>query len=39
MYIRNNKGPNTDPWGTPWLRVIKFDLNPKIETYCLRPKR
>jgi len=26
IYIRNNKGPTTDPWGTPHVTLKKEDL-------------
>ena len=28
MYIMNNKGPKMDPWGTPVVIEVMFDLVP-----------
>ena len=34
--IRNNKGPNTDPCGTPYTPVsLKFEITPLVVVYCL----
>ena len=30
-YIKNKRGPNTDPWGTPHTTSFKFDFF----LYCL----
>ena len=30
MYIRNNNGPNIDPWGTPQLISLSSELKPLI---------
>lgn len=35
-YIKNNKGPNIEPWGTPQLIFWFGDLLPSISTYCCR---
>ena len=36
MKIRNNKGPNTDPCGTPYALVsLKFEITPLVVVYCL----
>ena len=32
IYIRNNNGPNIDPWGTPQLISLHFELKPLIVT-------
>jgi hypothetical protein len=34
MYIRNRKGPNTDPWGTPASIPSHPDENPSKTTFC-----
>ena len=34
--MRNNKGPNTDPYGTPKGTVLYSDFLPFITTACLR---
>ena len=28
IYIKNNKGPRIDPWGTPQVMFIRVDLHP-----------
>ena len=33
---KNNNGPSTLPWGTPWDTGSFLELVPLIETYCLR---
>jgi hypothetical protein len=33
IYKRNNKGPSTEPWGTPRDTRAKSDLLPSISTY------
>ena len=35
MYIRNNNGPNIDPWGTPQLISLSSELKPLIVTNCV----
>ena len=35
MYIRNNNGPYIDPWGTPQLISLSFELKPLIVTKCV----
>ena len=36
MYIRNNRGPRTDPWGTPQVMDLYDDLWLLSSTNCLR---
>ena len=34
MHIRNNNGPNIDPWGTPQLISLSSELKPlKVTNY------
>ena len=35
--IRNNNGPNVDPWGTPHL-ILVGNFTPVYVTYCDRPE-
>jgi hypothetical protein len=35
MYIRNMRGPNTDPWGTPAETGSKLDQEFLLITFCL----
>ena len=35
MYIRNNNGPNIDPWGTPQLISLRSELKPLIVANCV----
>ena len=36
MKIRNNKGPSTDPCGTPHVPVsLKSEITPLVVVYCL----
>ena len=39
MYIKKSKGPSMEPWGTPMLIGSWDELNPFIDTYCLRLER
>ena len=32
--IKNNTGPNTDPWGTPLVAASHDEQNPSIHTRC-----
>ena len=34
MYIRNRRGPKTDPWGTPCSVRVRSDFSPSIDTNC-----
>jgi hypothetical protein len=36
-YNKNNKGPNTDPWGTPALTRPESDSSLFTNTNCLLP--
>ena len=36
MYIINNKGPNTHPWGTPHLIVEKSEHTSHRDTHWVR---
>ena len=31
---KKNKGPRTDPWGTPHVMGLVFDLQLSMFTYC-----
>ena len=35
IYIKNNKGPNTDPSGTPLKTDFQFETSPSTTTHCL----
>src|SRR6266568_3619853 len=35
--MRNNTGPNTDPWGTPLVTDLHPENEPFIHTLCLLP--
>ena len=35
IYIKNNKGPSTDPSGTPLKTDFQFETTPYITTCCL----
>jgi hypothetical protein len=35
IYIKNNRGPKTDPCGTPCLVYVDSDVIPLMETHCL----
>ena len=35
IYIKNNKGPNTDPCGTPLKTDFQFETSPSTTTHCL----
>ena len=39
MYIRNKRGPSTDPCGTPHLTIWNKDVAPLILVTCLRLHR
>ena len=34
IYIKNNKGPNTDPCGTPFKTDFQFETSPSPTTFC-----
>ena len=34
MYIRNNNGPNIDPWAAPELISLSSELKQSIVTNC-----
>ena len=36
--VRNKRGPNMDPWGTPLLTASTFEVQPSNFTYCDRLK-
>ena len=36
MYIKNNNGPKTVPWGTPDVVTTGADDAPSITTDCVR---
>ena len=36
VYIVNNIGPNTDPWGTPHARGLCSEMASPILTLCVR---
>ena len=36
IYIKKSNSSNTDPWGTPKIRVDISELKPLIETDCFR---
>ena len=36
MYIKNNKGPSTDHWGTPHSTICDDDVTPFTVVNCLR---
>ena len=35
--MRNNMGPNTDPWGTPLITGLQLDSSPSTTTLCFLP--
>ena len=35
MYVRNNNGPDIDPWGTTQLIFLSSELKPLIVTNCV----
>ena len=35
IYMRNSRGPRTDPCGTPCLMYVDSDVTPLMETHCL----
>ena len=35
MYIRNNNGPNNDPWGTPRSISLRSEFKPLIVGNCV----
>ena len=39
VYIVNNTGPNTDPWGTPHVSGMVSDMASSILTLCVRASR
>ena len=39
IYVKNRRGPSTDPCGTPCGTDIILDSNPSIETYKIRKNR
>ena len=39
MYMRNNSGPNTVPWGTPDRTGAGSDDSPSHTTHIVRPVR
>jgi len=39
IYRRNNRGPRTDPWGTPWRIVLRFEERLEIETNCFTRRK
>ena len=39
MYIKNRRGPKTDPCGTPYLRLCPTELRPFIMTNCFLLER
>ena len=39
MKSRKNRGPRTEPWGTPQVMDLVFELQLSMFTYCLRPLR
>ena len=34
IYIKNNKGPKTEPCGTPARILVHFDVRPMSRTRC-----
>ena len=39
MYNKNKRGPIIDPCGTPEVTGSHSDIDPEIDTPCLRPER
>ena len=39
MYSRKNRGPRTDPWGTPQFMGMGLEATFSTETYCFLSKR
>ena len=36
MNTRNNRGPRSDPWGTPWVTLTLEALQAKVVSWKLR---
>ena len=39
IYIKNNTGPRTEPWGTPQFILFTVDFSLLIIVYCCLPDR